>query len=81
MTQSAEKVLSDALSLSETERAEVVARLMETLDPAGDQVDQGYDAAWQAELEERGRQLDSGEVKAIPWEDVRRELRTKGGTR
>lgn len=29
------------------------------------------EAAWDEEVERRVRQIDSGEVKTIPWEEVR----------
>jgi hypothetical protein len=78
MTQTAEKLLSEALALNEAERAELAARLLETLDPSTD-ID--YVAAWESELQERIRQLDSGEVRAIPWTEARRMIREGGGDR
>jgi len=32
------------------------------------------DAAWNEEIERRIHQIDSGEVKTIPWEEVRAKL-------
>ena len=32
------------------------------------------DAAWQAEIEKRVHEIDSGEVRCIPWEDMRDRL-------
>jgi putative addiction module component (TIGR02574 family) len=32
------------------------------------------DVEWAEEIERRVRQIDSGEVKLIPWEQVRAEL-------
>jgi hypothetical protein len=77
MTQIAEKLLSEALSLNDAERAELAARLLETLDSS---TDTDYVAAWESELQERIRQLDSGEVRAIPWTEARRTIR-EGGDR
>jgi putative addiction module component (TIGR02574 family) len=45
--------------------------ILESLD---DEPDPGVDAAWAEEVERRIRQVDSGEVKLIPWEQVRAEL-------
>jgi len=36
--------------------------------------DQDVEAAWAEEIERRVRQLDSGQVKTIPWQQVRTEL-------
>jgi putative addiction module component (TIGR02574 family) len=33
--------------------------------------DEDVEAAWDEEVERRVRQIDSGEVKTIPWEEVR----------
>jgi len=38
------------------------------------QPDEDVEAAWAEEIERRVRQLDSGEVKTIPWEQVRANL-------
>jgi putative addiction module component (TIGR02574 family) len=32
------------------------------------------EAAWAAEIERRVREIDSGDVKTIPWEEVRAKL-------
>ena len=72
MTQTAEKLLSEALALNDAERAELAARLLETLDPS---TDTDYVSAWESELQARIRQLDSGEVRAIPWTEARRMIR------
>ena len=76
MTQIAEKILTEAMALDESERAELAAKLMDTLDP---EIDTGYTEAWEAEIRERERQLDSGEVRAIPWEQARKMIEG-GGT-
>ena len=75
MTQSAEKLLDQAMSLNEAERAELAARLIETLDAASDS---DYATAWQAEIEQRLGQLDAGKAKAIPWDEARRQIRGGG---
>ncbi|HYM62445.1 MAG TPA: addiction module protein [Thermoanaerobaculia bacterium] len=36
--------------------------------------DEDIEAAWAEEVERRIREIDSGEVKTIPWEQVRAEL-------
>lgn len=36
--------------------------------------DEDVETAWSGEIERRSRQIDSGEVKTVPWEDVRAKL-------
>ena len=72
MTKAAEQVLSDAMALNDSERAELAARLIETLD-AG--LDSDYARAWDAEIESRIRELDQGRARAIPWDEARRMIR------
>ena len=52
-------------------RAAVAGSLLESLD---DQVDEGAEAAWEAEIARRLNDLDTGKVKLIPWATVRRRL-------
>ena len=73
MTQTAEKLLDQAMSLNDAERAELAARLIETLDAASDS---DYVTAWQAEIEQRLGQLDAGKAQPIPWEEARRQIRS-----
>ena len=61
----------EASELSERERAELAGLLLESLEG---EPDQDVEAAWAEEIERRVRQLDSGEVKTIPWQQVRSEL-------
>ena len=48
------------------ERATIVAVIDREIAPA--------EAAWAEEVERRVRQIDSGEIKTIPWEQVRANL-------
>jgi len=66
-----EKLLKDALELSDKERADLAGRLIDSLEH---QFDDDSAAAWDAELERRINELDSGAVASIPWSDVRRRL-------
>jgi len=45
--------------------------LLESLD---DEQDPAVELAWAEEVERRVRQIETGEVKTIPWEQVRAEL-------
>ncbi|MFO0700547.1 MAG: addiction module protein [Nitrospira sp.] len=72
MTQKSQVVLEEALKLSANERAEVAERLIDSLEDAPDT---DVEQAWQEEVHRRLQQLECGEVKTIPWEEVQRRLR------
>jgi putative addiction module component (TIGR02574 family) len=57
------------LSLSVEEREALAESLISNLDG---KVDEGVFAAWEAEIEKRVAELDSGEAKTISWADVRK---------
>ncbi len=71
MAKLAEELYKRALDLDERERADLVARLIESLDT---EVEPGVEAAWLAEVERRMEDLDSGKAQSIPWEEVRARL-------
>jgi len=71
MKRDAAEILKDALELPAEARAAVAGSLLESLD---DQVDEGAEAAWEAEIARRLDDLDKGRVKLIPWATVRRRL-------
>jgi len=70
MTARVKHLLDGAASLSEAERADLAARLLETLDPASEQ---GVEEAWGEEVERRLSELRAGAVQTVPWEKVRQE--------
>jgi putative addiction module component (TIGR02574 family) len=72
MTDKSKVVLEEALKLTANERAEVAERLIASLDEVPDA---DVEQAWQEEVQRRLRQIDRGEVKTIPWEEVQRQLR------
>jgi putative addiction module component (TIGR02574 family) len=71
MSTQAEQVLGDAMKLTEADRADLAARLLESLDP---EVDQGVEEAWRVEIERRLDALEKGQVKAVPWAEARRHI-------
>ena len=73
MLTTADRILQDALSLSEQERAEIAARLIESLD-AQDSDAAGVEEAWAAEIERRCAALDAGTTGTTAWDDVRRQI-------
>ena len=66
------RVIHDALELSDSERATLVGLLIESLE--GREPDADVEAAWAAEAERRWQEIESGKVKTIPWEEVRTNL-------
>lgn len=72
MTPATTRLLENALQLSDQERADLAVSLIDSLDPA---VDSDWEAAWDAEIERRVKELDEGSVKTVPWSDVRKRLR------
>ncbi|HEY0158640.1 MAG TPA: addiction module protein [Thermoanaerobaculia bacterium] len=68
MLHDSEKFLSAALDLPERDRAEIAAKLLESLDrPEHTDVDE----AWAREIERRCGALDSGEAVTSDWEAFR----------
>ena len=72
MTQEAHDLLQKALALPENERAELAGNLLSSLDTT---VDQDVDAAWQEEVVRRLKEVQSGKVKTLPWEEVQQKGR------
>src|SRR5688500_10579901 len=71
MEHSTQALYNAALRLSESERAELAARLIESLDP---EADDDIESAWSAEIQKRLAELDSGEVTPVDWTDVKGQL-------
>lgn len=57
------------LQLPPEERGRIAARLLESLEP-----DTRHDAAWAAEIRERIRAVEAGEMKLISEEDAEAEV-------
>jgi putative addiction module component (TIGR02574 family) len=68
------ELFKEASVLAESDRAALAGLLIESLEAAPES---GVDAAWAAEIERRVRQLETGEVEAIAWEEVRARLWTR----
>jgi putative addiction module component (TIGR02574 family) len=71
MMQPANELLAEALRLPPNERSELAARLIESLDPT---IDNGIEAAWSAEIQKRIEELQTGQVKPIPWSEARLQI-------
>jgi putative addiction module component (TIGR02574 family) len=77
MTDHTQALLHDALALPTDERAELVHDLLVSLDAApADDPDQ-VAAAWNSELERRGRDVRNGDVSGADWPAVRARLRSE----
>ena len=62
-----------ALELDATQRAELAALLMESLEA---DAETGVEAAWRTEVEQRMRELDTGVAESVPWSEARKRLYT-----
>ncbi len=71
MNTQVKKLLDDALGLSESDRVQLAMLLFDSVDAAAEQQRQ---EEWEAELERRSMELETGAVKAVPWSEVRRKL-------
>lgn len=69
MTPEVSKLLERALALSTEEQEALADSLISNL---GGKVDEGVQAAWEAEIAKRLAGLDSGEAKTIAWTEVRK---------
>ena len=65
------EILRNALKQTDTERARIAEALIASLDALPDR---DIECAWQKEIDTRLREIDSGVVKCIPWEDVKDRL-------
>jgi len=67
-------LLQSALALPESDRAEIAASLIHSLDTGSDE---DVDEAWAMEIQRRIESIDNGEVRLVPWDDVMREMRDR----
>jgi len=66
-----QKLLSQVLELPESDRAELAARLLESL---GSGNDTGVDDAWAEEIERRCAASDAGTNVTSDWDEVRQRI-------
>ena len=69
-----EKVRSEALSLSEVERAELAYNLVSSLDGPPDS---DAEKAWDLEITRRLSEIDAGTAKLVDREEFRRRMRAR----
>jgi putative addiction module component (TIGR02574 family) len=73
MSVTAEKV-AEVLALSPEDRAFLARQLIASLD---DTVDAGAETEWQAEVERRSEEIDSGQVVCRPVAEAVRDIRAR----
>lgn len=71
MSIDATKLLNEALSLPAETRAALAAKLIESLDET---VDPDAEALWAQEIHRHLKEIDDGQVQAIPWSEVRASI-------
>jgi putative addiction module component (TIGR02574 family) len=71
VTREVSELLQKALALPPEARAALAGSLLESLDET---VDPSAEAQWSAEIARRIEELDSGQVKTIPWAEARRQI-------
>ena len=74
MSAQSDQILQSALRLPESERAEIAAALLHSLDTPADEA---VEEAWAAEIERRIATIERGDVALIPFEDVLEEMRRR----
>jgi putative addiction module component (TIGR02574 family) len=73
------KLREEVMRLPVDARARLAAELLTSLDDSPDEISpEEHDAAWDAELAERVRQVDSGEVKPVTWAEARKRIVREG---
>jgi len=70
MTNHVKKILEEALSLTESERAILATNLIDSLETENEG---NVDKAWDIEFSNRLSQLDSG-TSTIPWTEARKKI-------
>jgi putative addiction module component (TIGR02574 family) len=69
MSPEVSRLLERALSLTVEEQEALAHSLISNL---GGKVDEGVEAAWEAEIGKRIAELDSGKARTTPWGEVRK---------
>ena len=66
-----DRIIDQALQQPERERARIAEKLISSLDQT---TELDVELAWQKEIGKRLKEIDSGAVECIPWEEVRNKL-------
>ena len=65
------QLFREALELTDNDRATLAGLLIESLETPADP---DVERAWAEEAERRWREIESGKVQTIPWEEVKAKL-------
>ncbi len=71
MARSARELFEEAMQLDPKERAALILLLVDSLDAESEE---GAEEACQAEIERLISELYSGQLQAVPWEELRARL-------
>jgi putative addiction module component (TIGR02574 family) len=71
MKQNIAEILKEALKLPPEARAALAGTLLDSLDET---VDRDAEAAWEAEIVMRLKEIDEGKIKLIPWAEARARI-------
>jgi putative addiction module component (TIGR02574 family) len=71
MAKSARELFEEAMRLDPKERATLMRLLVDSLDAESEE---GAEEVWRAEIERRIAELDSGQIQAVSWEELRARL-------
>lgn len=74
MTSITKRIVNDILLLPREERAELIDKLIESLNLPTQKV---IDRLWQEEVEKRLKEYQEGKIKAVDGEQVFREIRNR----
>ena len=72
MTETAQRLRSELATLDSDDRADLAYYLLQSLD---EEVDPNVEAEWDAELDRRIADIESGKLQGIPGDEVMAELR------
>ncbi len=72
MSSTAKRIITEAMNLSSSERAQIAEELISSLDELPDEE---VEKAWQAEINRRIDEVESGKVQCVPWEQILEKLR------
>jgi putative addiction module component (TIGR02574 family) len=64
------RLLEEALQLSENERSELAQRLLDSIGDPPEEVER----AWIEEAERRFADIERGEVRTLPWVEIRKRV-------
>ena len=71
MSPKGQRLLEEALALSAQERTDLAATLLDSLDESEDE---GVEDAWSEEIKRRVEDVESGNVKTVPWSEARKRI-------